>query len=118
MTEAARLGLPVIALVDSNSDPDLVDYVIAGNDDAIRAADLIAGAIADAAIEGRNLSRNKAAKGDEEEVPVTPRPEPKAAAEAETEPQPEPEAEPQADTKAEPQPEPEVGEAEGQPADA
>ena len=53
VTEAARLGMPVIALVDSNSDPDQVDYVIAGNDDAIRAADLIAGAIADAAIEGR-----------------------------------------------------------------
>ncbi|HEX5696940.1 MAG TPA: 30S ribosomal protein S2 [Acidimicrobiia bacterium] len=64
VTEAARLGLPVIALVDSNSDPDRVDYVIAGNDDAIRAADLIAGAIADAAIEGRDLATNKAAKGD------------------------------------------------------
>ncbi|MGH8912923.1 MAG: 30S ribosomal protein S2 [Acidimicrobiia bacterium] len=64
VTEASRLGLPVIALVDSNSDPDRVDYVIAGNDDAIRAADLISGAIADAAIEGRNLGANKAAKGD------------------------------------------------------
>lgn len=64
MTEASRLGLPVIALVDSNSDPDLVDYVIAGNDDAIRAADLVAGAIAEAAIEGRNMASNKAAKGD------------------------------------------------------
>jgi small subunit ribosomal protein S2 len=51
--EASRLGLPVIALVDSNSDPDDVEYVIAGNDDAIRAADLIAGALADAIIEGR-----------------------------------------------------------------
>jgi len=67
VTEAARLGLPVIALVDSNSDPDRVDYVIAGNDDAIRAADLIAGAIADAAIEGRDLATNKAAKGDAKE---------------------------------------------------
>ncbi len=66
VTEASRLGLPVIALVDSNSDPDLVDYVIAGNDDAIRAADLISGAIADAAIEGRNLT-NKVAKGDTED---------------------------------------------------
>jgi small subunit ribosomal protein S2 len=63
VTEASRLGLPVIALVDSNSDPDLIDYVIAGNDDAIRAADLISGAIADAAIEGRNLT-NKVAEGD------------------------------------------------------
>jgi len=69
VTEAARLGLPVIALVDSNSDPDLVNYVIAGNDDAIRAADLIAGAIADAAMEGRNLATNKAAKGDTPDAP-------------------------------------------------
>jgi small subunit ribosomal protein S2 len=65
VTEAARLGLPVIALVDSNSDPDLIDFVIAGNDDAIRAADLVAGAIADAAIEGRRLASGKAGKGDE-----------------------------------------------------
>jgi small subunit ribosomal protein S2 len=64
VAEAARLGLPVIALVDSNSDPDLVDFVIAGNDDAIRAADLVAGAIADAAIEGRRLATGKAGKGD------------------------------------------------------
>ncbi len=64
VTEAARLGMPVIALVDSNSDPDRVDYVIAGNDDAIRAADLIAGAIADAAIEGRRMAGAKASKGD------------------------------------------------------
>jgi small subunit ribosomal protein S2 len=56
--------MPVIALVDSNSDPDQVNYVIAGNDDAIRAADLIAGAIADAAIEGRRMAGAKAAKGD------------------------------------------------------
>ena len=73
VTEAARLGLPVIALVDSNSDPDLIDFVIAGNDDAIRAADLIAGAIADAAIEGRRLATGKAGKGDEpgqEQAPV------------------------------------------------
>jgi small subunit ribosomal protein S2 len=62
--EASRLGLPVIALVDSNSDPDKVDYVIAGNDDAIRAADLIAGAIADAALEGRKMAGAKASKGD------------------------------------------------------
>jgi small subunit ribosomal protein S2 len=64
VTEAARLGMPVIALVDSNSDPDQVTYVIAGNDDAIRAADLIAGAIADAAIEGRRMAGAKASKGD------------------------------------------------------
>ncbi len=65
--EATRLGLPVIALVDSNCDPDQVDYVIAGNDDAIRAADLIAGALADAALEGRELARGKMAKAEPKE---------------------------------------------------
>nr|PZN30867.1 MAG: 30S ribosomal protein S2 [Actinomycetota bacterium] len=59
VTEASRLGIPIIALVDSNSDPDPVEYVIPGNDDAIRAADLIANAIADACVEGKEI----AAKG-------------------------------------------------------
>lgn len=63
--EADRLGIPVIALVDSNSDPDRVDYVIPGNDDAIRAAELITSAIADAAIEGREIaSKKKPAKAE------------------------------------------------------
>lgn len=63
--EADRLGIPIIALVDSNSDPDAVDYVIPGNDDAIRASDLIAGAIADAAVEGREIaSKKKPAKSE------------------------------------------------------
>ena len=51
--EARKLGIPVIAIVDTNCDPDDVDYIIPGNDDAIRAIKLIAGAIADAVIEGR-----------------------------------------------------------------
>lgn len=65
--EAERLGIPIIALVDSNCDPDPISFVIAGNDDAIRAADLIAGALADAAAEGREVSMAKAAKTDEDE---------------------------------------------------
>ena len=65
--EADRLGIPIVALVDTNSDPDPVDFIIPGNDDAIRAADLIAGALADAVIEGREIaSKKKPAKGDEE----------------------------------------------------
>ena len=51
--EANKLGIPVIAILDTNCDPDLVDYVIPGNDDAIRAIRLITGKIADAAIEGQ-----------------------------------------------------------------
>ena len=51
--EAKRLGIPVIAIVDTNCDPDDADYVIPGNDDAIRAIKLISAAIADAVIEGK-----------------------------------------------------------------
>ena len=53
ISEAHKLGIPVVAIVDTNCDPDDVDYVIPGNDDAIRAVKLIAGAMADAIIEGR-----------------------------------------------------------------
>lgn len=51
--EARRLGIPIVGLVDTNCDPDLVDYVIPGNDDAIRAVKLIASVIANAVIEAR-----------------------------------------------------------------
>jgi len=51
--EAQNLGIPVVAIVDTNCDPDEVDYVIPGNDDAIRAVKLIAGVLADAVIETR-----------------------------------------------------------------
>ena len=53
VAEAKKLGIPIVAIVDTNCDPDEVDYVIPGNDDAIRAVKLIAGAMADAIIEGR-----------------------------------------------------------------
>ncbi len=51
--EARKLNIPIVAVVDTNCDPDLVDYVIPGNDDAIRAIQLFASVIADAVIEGR-----------------------------------------------------------------
>ncbi|HEX2714482.1 MAG TPA: 30S ribosomal protein S2 [Candidatus Acidoferrales bacterium] len=51
--EARRMGVPVIAIVDTNCNPDLVDYVIPGNDDALRAIRLFASKIADAVVEGR-----------------------------------------------------------------
>jgi len=50
--EARRLKIPIVGIVDTNCDPDEVDYIIPGNDDAIRAVKLIAGAMADAIIEG------------------------------------------------------------------
>ncbi len=53
ISEAKTLGIPVVAIVDTNCDPDEVDYVIPGNDDAIRAVKLITARMADAIIEGR-----------------------------------------------------------------
>ena len=53
VSEARKLGIPIVAIVDTNCDPDEVDYVIPGNDDAIRAVKLIASTMADAIVEGR-----------------------------------------------------------------
>jgi small subunit ribosomal protein S2 len=55
LTEAKKLGVPIVAVVDTNCDPDGIDHVIPGNDDAIRAIRLFAGTIADAVLEGRAL---------------------------------------------------------------
>lgn len=60
--EARKLGIPIVAIVDTNCDPDEVDYVIPGNDDAIRAIKLIAGAMADAVIEAREGEEGLAAR--------------------------------------------------------
>ncbi len=54
--EARKLGIPVVAVVDTNCDPDKVDYVIPGNDDALRAIRLFTNKIADAVVEGRQLA--------------------------------------------------------------
>jgi small subunit ribosomal protein S2 len=71
VAEAKKLGIPVMALVDTNCDPDPIDYVIACNDDALKSVKLISQAIAQAVIEKKNEIRLSQAKGDEEEVPVT-----------------------------------------------
>ena len=60
VAEAKKLGIPIVAVVDTNCDPDEVDYVIPGNDDAIRAVKLIAGAMANAIIEGRQGEQGEA----------------------------------------------------------
>ncbi|MFL5792190.1 MAG: 30S ribosomal protein S2 [Actinomycetota bacterium] len=57
VTEARKLGIPVIAIVDTNCDPDEVDYVIPGNDDAIRAVDLVTRVVADALAEGYGMAK-------------------------------------------------------------
>ncbi len=59
VTEANKLGIPIIAVVDTNCDPDLVKYVIPGNDDAIRSGDLMARIISEAVIEGRFIASKK-----------------------------------------------------------
>ena len=64
--EAKKLGIPVIAVVDSNYDPALVDYPIPGNDDAIRAVQLYARAVADAVLEGKAAAPNSASVREEE----------------------------------------------------
>ena len=70
VAEAKKLGIPVVAIVDTNCDPEEVDYVIPGNDDAIRAVKLIASTMANAIIEGRQ---------GEDAVPVAEEAEPEAA---------------------------------------
>ncbi len=72
--EARRLGIPVVALVDTNSDPDVIDYVIPGNDDAIKSIKLVCAAVADAILQGVNQVKKSgpvAEKADKtEELPA------------------------------------------------
>jgi small subunit ribosomal protein S2 len=62
VTEANKLGLPIVAVVDTNCDPDLIQYVIPGNDDAIRAGTLMCRIVADAVEEGRFIASRRAAR--------------------------------------------------------
>jgi small subunit ribosomal protein S2 len=62
VTEANRLRIPVVAIVDTNCDPDIIDYVIPGNDDAIRSAQLLCRVISDAVIEGREIAKRRGAR--------------------------------------------------------
>ena len=66
--EANKLGIPVIGVVDTNSNPDGVDYVIPGNDDAIRAIKLYTTAVADAILEGKAQSASATSKDEFVEV--------------------------------------------------
>ncbi len=68
VAEARKLGIPVIAVVDTNSNPDGVDYVIPGNDDAIRAIQLYVGSVADAILDGRQSSQMIEQAGEDEFV--------------------------------------------------
>jgi len=68
--EANLLGIPVLALVDTNCDPRNIDYVIPSNDDAIRAIKLMASKIADAVLEGRALRKDAEEEAEEEFLPM------------------------------------------------
>lgn len=70
VAEANRLGIPIVGIVDTNCDPDLIDYVIPGNDDAIRAVKLIAGKMADAVIESQQGRQDTPELAADEEVVV------------------------------------------------
>ena len=115
--EARRLGLPIIALVDTNCDPDEADYVVPGNDDAIRSCSLVVRVIADAIEAGKakatpedfapapaEETQPEAEAGPEEAPPAEPEPEPEPPA-AEAEPEP-----PAAEAEPEPVPVPEGAE--------
>ena len=68
IAEAHKLGIPIVAVVDTNCDPDEVDYPIPGNDDAIRAVKLIAQTISNAVIEGRQGEQMEAEGADTNEA--------------------------------------------------
>lgn len=68
VAEAKKLGIPIVAIVDTNCDPDDIDYVIPGNDDAIRAVKLIASTMADAVLEARQGNQTEQADPVEEAV--------------------------------------------------
>lgn len=70
VTEAKKMGIPIIALVDTNSNPEGIDYVIPGNDDAIRSIKLITKVIADSCATGLSNSKGGIITGEEEDVPV------------------------------------------------
>ena len=79
VTEANKLKIPVVAVVDSNVDPDLIQYPIPGNDDAIRANDLLTRVIAEAVIEGRFINQKRNPAGAAAAAPAARTPEEEAA---------------------------------------
>jgi len=70
VNEAKKLGIPIVAIIDTNCDPDVIDFPIPGNDDAIRAIRLIASQIASSAIAGKEIYAKKAKERVEREKPV------------------------------------------------
>ena len=67
LAEARKLNIPIVGIVDTNCDPDEIDYVIPGNDDAIRAVKLLTACMADAILEGNQGAENAEEAQDESE---------------------------------------------------
>ena len=72
MKEGRKLHIPIVALTDTNCDPDMVDFIIPGNDDAIRSIKLITSRVADACLEGQTRRREFAQGGGEKRLPHRP----------------------------------------------
>ncbi len=98
VTEANKLGLPVVAVVDTNCDPDVITHVIPGNDDAIRSGALLCRVVADAVTEGRFIAQNRPAPAPK--APATPAPAAAPAPEAAAPATPAPAAAPAAEATA------------------
>ncbi|MDR2572874.1 MAG: 30S ribosomal protein S2 [Desulfovibrio sp.] len=90
--ECRKLGIPIVAVTDTNCDPDVIDHIIPGNDDAIRAIKLFVAAFAEACLDGSSMGKDALANADAEEAMMV-----RAAETAETEPATEPATEPVAD---------------------
>ena len=103
--EATKLNIPIIAVVDTNGDPDHVDYVIPGNDDALRAVKLFSSTAADAVLAGRGLfEATKSAEKAEAEAEAAAKAEAKPKPKAEAKPKPKAEAKPKPKAEAKPKP--------------
>ncbi len=101
VTEANKLGLPVVAVVDTNCDPDVITHVIPGNDDAIRSGALLCRVIADAVVEGRYIAdQRRKGVGSGSAAPAAPAPEAAAAPATAAAPAPEAAAAPEAEAPA------------------
>jgi small subunit ribosomal protein S2 len=103
VVEAGKLGIPVVAIVDTNCDPDEVDYVIPGNDDAIRSITLVTSVLAEAIREGQALAGRDLAERTGVAEPEPPAP---VSVVPQADDEPEISAEPEADTQVPPQPSP------------
>ncbi len=102
--EATKLNIPIIAVVDTNGDPDHVDYVIPGNDDALRAVKLFSSTAADAVLAGRGLfEATKSAEKAEAEAEAAAKAEAKPKPKAEAKPKPKAEAKPEAKAEVKPE---------------